>query len=74
MVKSLVTGSGGLIGSECVRTLAQQGHRVLGIDNDMRQEFFGTQATTRGVVKDLVQHIRGYRHFRHRYPGPERCC
>ena len=33
--KLLVTGSGGLIGSECVRLMASEGWNVVGIDNDM---------------------------------------
>src|SRR5688500_3358970 len=35
---ALVTGSGGLIGSEAVRHFAGLGLDVVGIDNDMRQE------------------------------------
>ena len=34
---ALVTGSGGLIGSEAVRHFAGLGLDVVGIDNDMRQ-------------------------------------
>jgi CDP-paratose 2-epimerase len=36
----IVTGSGGLIGSESVRFFAQKGFTVVGIDNDMRRVFF----------------------------------
>jgi len=39
--KVMVTGSGGLIGSECARKLASEGWNVVGVDNDMRQQFFG---------------------------------
>ena len=42
-MKALVTGSGGLIGSECVRLLAHEGWKVIGVDNDMRRQFFGEQ-------------------------------
>jgi len=35
----LVTGSAGLVGSEVVRYHAQQGKKVVGIDNDMRKNF-----------------------------------
>ena len=59
----MVTGSGGLIGSECARLLARQGWNVVGVDNDMRQQFFGPAGTTRAVVRDLVDSVRGYRHF-----------
>ena len=40
-MKALITGSGGLIGSECVRVLSREGWEVVGIDNDMRAQFFG---------------------------------
>jgi CDP-paratose 2-epimerase len=59
----LVTGSGGLIGSECVRALAGEGWSVIGVDNDMRQQFFGPAGTTRPVVESLIAAIPGYRHF-----------
>ena len=40
MRKIIVTGSAGLIGSETVNHFAQEGYRVIGIDNDMRSRFF----------------------------------
>ena len=43
----LVTGSAGLIGSETVKRFASGGSAVVGIDNDMRQLFFGAEASTR---------------------------
>jgi CDP-paratose 2-epimerase len=42
----LVTGSAGLIGSESVRFFCDQGFTVVGIDNNMRQVFFGEDAST----------------------------
>jgi CDP-paratose 2-epimerase len=50
---ALVTGSGGLIGSEAVRHFAGLGLDVVGIDNDMRQEFFGAEASTAWNVRKL---------------------
>jgi CDP-paratose 2-epimerase len=61
--KAIVTGSGGLIGSECVRLLCAEGWRVIGIDNDMRQTFFGPGGTTRPVVKELAKALRNYKHL-----------
>ncbi len=61
-MKALITGSGGLIGSECVRLLAQRGWQVVGLDNDMRREFFGPQGTTEPVVRELCEQFRVYRH------------
>ena len=42
----LVTGSAGLIGSESVRFFCERGFTVVGIDNNMRQVFFGEDAST----------------------------
>jgi CDP-paratose 2-epimerase len=41
-----VTGSAGLIGSESVAYFADRGHEIVGIDNDFRQRFFGSEAST----------------------------
>jgi CDP-paratose 2-epimerase len=61
-MKAIVTGSGGLIGSECARLLCAQEWQVAGIDNDMRAQFFGSQGTTRPVVEELIETCPGYRH------------
>lgn len=61
-MKAIVTGSGGLIGSECVRLLCEEGWQVVGVDNDMRQRFFGPAGTTLAVVKDLSDSLGNYRH------------
>jgi len=62
-MKALVTGSGGLIGSECVRLLCGQMWNVIGVDNDMRREFFGAQGSTAAVVAGLESSFRNYRHY-----------
>ena len=49
MKTAIVTGSGGLIGSESARHLAESGFRVIGLDNDMRASFFGETASTNPV-------------------------
>src|SRR5215471_20934154 len=61
---ALVTGSGGLIGSECVRLLAGEGWEVVGVDNDMRRQFFGDQGTTMPVVEELTRTLPNYRHLK----------
>ena len=43
---AVVTGSGGLIGSEAVEFLSDKFDLVVGIDNDFRQVFFGQDAST----------------------------
>ena len=52
-----------LFGSECVRLLCAEGWHVIGIDNDMRQTFFGPGGTTRPVVKELAKALRNYKHL-----------
>src|SRR5947207_8959623 len=58
----IITGSAGLIGSETVRKFAKEGARVVGIDNDMRAQFFGAEASTKKTRDDLVANVRGYEH------------
>jgi CDP-paratose 2-epimerase len=43
---ALVTGSSGLIGSESVSYLCSNGYDVIGIDNNLREFFFGKEAST----------------------------
>jgi len=51
----LVTGSAGLIGSESVRYFADKGFHIVGIDNDMRAEFFGPGASTAWKRDQLIE-------------------
>ncbi|MBI1317564.1 MAG: NAD-dependent epimerase/dehydratase family protein [Candidatus Hydrogenedens sp.] len=60
---AIVTGSGGLIGAESVRFFSQQGFHVVGIDNDMRAEFFGAEASTSWSVAQLKEKIGSYTHY-----------
>jgi CDP-paratose 2-epimerase len=60
---ALVTGSCGLIGSESCRRFHHEGLDVVGIDNDMRAAFFGPEATTLPVRRELERELNGYRHF-----------
>ena len=53
MKTAIVTGSGGLVGSETVRHFAGQGFRVIGVDNNLREYFFGPEASTRWAVQEL---------------------
>lgn len=53
MNKVLITGSAGLIGSESVKFFAKKGFEVHGIDNNMRQYFFGEEASTEWSKKNL---------------------
>jgi CDP-paratose 2-epimerase len=58
----LVTGSSGLIGSEAVEHFDRQGHRVIGVDNNMRQLFFGAQGDTTWNLNRLKGSTRNFQH------------
>jgi CDP-paratose 2-epimerase len=62
-MKAIVTGSGGLIGSESVRLLCEDGWTVIGIDNDMRREFFGSGGSTARSVEQLTNSFSDYKHY-----------
>ena len=63
MSVAIVTGSAGLIGSEATNFFAQAGFDVVGIENDMRQEFFGAEASTLWNQKRLQNDLGNkYRH------------
>lgn len=49
----LVTGSGGLIGSEVVSYFAPKAETILGVDNNMRRDFFGPQGDTTWNIRRL---------------------
>jgi len=58
----IITGSAGLIGSEAARYFHDQGMDVIGIDNDMRQEFFGAEASTDWNRQRLESDLKNYTH------------
>ena len=58
----LVTGSNGLIGSEIVRHFHLAGWRVVGVDNNMRADFFGPAGDTRWNQAQLLQECPNFRH------------
>ena len=60
---AIVTGSLGLVGSESVRFLTASGLKVIGVDNDMRREFFGDDASTKWNCKVLEEECPGYVHY-----------
>lgn len=61
--KILITGSAGLIGSESVKFFAKKGFTIHGIDNNMRQYFFGEEASTEWSKKQLIKSLKDqYKH------------
>ena len=63
MKKLLVTGSSGLIGSEIVKHFDNLGYQVIGVDNNMRADFFGSQGDTRWNQSRLVEECRNFKHY-----------
>jgi CDP-paratose 2-epimerase len=58
----LVTGSSGLIGSEAVEHFDRQGHKVHGIDNNMRRVFFGEPGDTTWNLDRLKRDSKNFTH------------
>jgi CDP-paratose 2-epimerase len=56
----VVTGSAGLVGSESVKFFCEKGFRVVGIDNYMRGYFFGDEASTEGMSKELTNRYKNF--------------
>jgi CDP-paratose 2-epimerase len=64
MKNVLITGSGGLIGSEAVKFYCKKGYQVTGIDNNMRQYFFGKEGDTSWNVELLKKQFSSlYKHL-----------
>jgi CDP-paratose 2-epimerase len=55
MPTAIVTGSGGLIGSESVAHFVEAGYDVIGLENDMRARFFGPEASTSHTTERLLR-------------------
>jgi CDP-paratose 2-epimerase len=60
---ALITGSGGLIGSESVSFLADKFDLIIGIDNNLRAYFFGGSASTDWNVSRIQQQFPNYSHY-----------
>lgn len=57
---AIVTGSGGLIGSESVEFLSSKFDLVVGIDNDLRAYFFGQTASTLWNTERLTTRVSNF--------------
>lgn len=63
MSVAIVTGSSGLIGSETVKFLHEQGMEVVGIDNNLREYFFGADGSTEWNTNLLKKSLRNFTHI-----------
>lgn len=61
--KILITGSAGLIGSESVKFFCERDYEVIGIDNNMREFFFGPEASTEWNRTRLEEAYKNYTHY-----------
>ena len=59
----LITGSAGLVGSEASKFFCEKGFEVWGIDNNLRNFFFGKDGDTTRVKNFLVKNYNKYKHF-----------
>ena len=59
-MRVLVTGAGGLIGSEVVSHYDGRGHQVVGIDNNSRRDFFGAAGDVTWNLKRLAASTRQF--------------
>lgn len=63
MKKLLVTGSSGLIGSEVCKHFDSKGWKIFGIDNNLREFFFGTNGNTRWNQARLQASLKNFNHI-----------
>jgi CDP-paratose 2-epimerase len=62
MGKILITGSGGLVGSEAVEFYCSEGYEVVGIDNNYREFFFGKSGSIQWRIEELSKY-KNYKHY-----------
>ena len=58
----IITGSCGLVGSESVNFFHNKGFKVIGIDNNLRQKFFGKDGSTKWVKNIIIRKNKNYIH------------
>jgi CDP-paratose 2-epimerase len=58
----VITGSNGLIGAEASLFFHDKGFKIIGIDNDMRAYFFGSQSSNSKNKEKLTQKLKNYEH------------
>jgi CDP-paratose 2-epimerase len=59
----LITGAGGLIGSEAVDYYCSKGFKVYGIENNQRQVFFGAKGSTLFRLNQLKSNHSNFKNF-----------
>ena len=59
----IITGSTGLVGSESVNFFSDKGFDVVGIDNNLRQFFFGKDGSTKWIKSSLLKRNKKFRNY-----------
>ena len=59
----LITGSGGLVGSEAVEFFINKNYRVIGIDNNSRKIFFGKDGSVSDNIQSMKNNFKNYVHI-----------
>lgn len=60
---ALITGAAGLIGSESVAFFAQKFDLVIGVDNNLREYFFGKDGSVEWNKNRLEEQFSNYKHY-----------
>ena len=63
MTIAIITGAGGLIGAESVKFFSNKFDKIIGIDNNSRQYFFGKSASVKSNINFLKKKIKNYKHL-----------
>lgn len=61
-MKYIITGSLGLVGLASCKRLLREGHEVIGIDCNAREEFFGQDGSTKNKIQKLCDYDN-YHHY-----------
>ncbi len=59
----IITGAGGLIGSESAEFFSTKLDTVIGIDNNQREYFFGEEGSVKWNIDRLKKTLPNYKHF-----------
>ncbi|MEO7658919.1 MAG: GDP-mannose 4,6-dehydratase, partial [Pyrinomonadaceae bacterium] len=63
MSVAIITGCSGLIGSEASKFFHAKGFTVVGIDNNMREYFFGSDGSVSWNTQSLKAELPGFIHY-----------
>jgi CDP-paratose 2-epimerase len=61
MAVVIVTGSSGLVGSAVVKFFSSKQFDVVGIDNNMREVFFGKSGSSKQNGSEMAKTVLGFR-------------